>query len=151
MLPASALRAVELDLDSSKPLAVISSRPGQFVQTVQRIAPGRRIALLADRLPGAGDLEVLAGGDPSGFPAILVADPECWQANWILLADLRRRCDLVIDGCSLSDIRALTRVRELPPPFPREQRPLWLLDVDGELHRARLHGGASATPARTPP
>jgi len=142
---------LELELDSPKPLAVISSRPQQFAHTVRRITPGRRIALLADRLPGAGDLEVSAGGAPSGLPAILVADPECWQANWILLADLRRRSDLLIDGCSLSDIRALTRVRELPPPFPRGQRPLWLLDVDGELHRARLHGGASATPAQTPP
>jgi S-DNA-T family DNA segregation ATPase FtsK/SpoIIIE len=151
MSPASVPRAVELDLASPKPLAVISSRPKQFAQTVQRIAPGRRIALLADRLPGAGDLEVSVGDAPSGRPAILVADPECWQANWVLLADLRRRCDLVIDGCSLSDIRALTRVRELPPPFPRGQRPLWLLDADGELHRARLRGGASATPARTRP
>jgi S-DNA-T family DNA segregation ATPase FtsK/SpoIIIE len=148
--PSSVPLAVELDLTSPKPLAVISSRPQQFAHTVQRISPGRRIALLADRVPGAGDLEVSAGGVPSGLPAILVADPECWQANWILLADLRRRCDLVIDGCSLGDIRALTRVRELPPPFPRGQRPLWLLDVDGELHRARLRGGASTTPAQTP-
>ncbi|MDQ1542764.1 MAG: segregation ATPase FtsK/SpoIIIE, family [Actinomycetota bacterium] len=151
MWPAPAPRAVELDLAASKPLAVISSRPQQFARTVQLIAPGRRISLLADRLPGTGDLEVSAGGARGGLPAILVADPECWQANWILLADLRRRCDLLIDGCSLSDIRALTRVRELPPPFPRGERPLWLLDVDHELHRARLRGGASAMPEQTPP
>jgi S-DNA-T family DNA segregation ATPase FtsK/SpoIIIE len=68
----------------------------------------------------------------------------------MLLADLRRRSGLLIDGCSLSDIRALTRVRELPPPFARGQRPLWLLEIDGELRRARLSGGEAARPAPTP-
>jgi DNA segregation ATPase FtsK/SpoIIIE, S-DNA-T family len=138
--PVPVPRAIGIDLASPEPLAVVSTRPEQFAHTIHETAPGTRVTLLADRQPGPGA--------PAEFPGILVADPECWQASWILLAELRRRSGLLIDGCSLSEIRALTRVRELPPPFPRGQRPLWLLDVDGELHRARL---LSATPAQTPP
>jgi S-DNA-T family DNA segregation ATPase FtsK/SpoIIIE len=154
---ASTLESVELQLGSPQPLAVVSSRPEQFAQTIQRIAPGRPVSLLADRLPAAGAPGISASvpdgspdGSPDGIPGILVGDPEGWQANWMLLADLRRRSGLLIDGCSLSDIRALTRVRELPPPFARGQRPLWLLEIDGELRRARLSGGEAARPAPTP-
>ena len=46
--------------------------------------------------------------------------------------------DVLFDGCSPSELRTLARSRELPPPFPPGERPLWLLSGNGTITRARL-------------
>jgi S-DNA-T family DNA segregation ATPase FtsK/SpoIIIE len=117
-------------------LAVVSTRPEQFAEALRGHAPNRRIAILAS--PGFGArpdaLEVSGGGTPT----ILVGDPDVWQAQWSLLATLQRGGEILFDGCSLADLRALIRSRDLPPPFPPGTRPLWLRTPDGELARATL-------------
>ena len=120
-------------------LAAVSTRPEQFAESLRRHAPNRRIVLLAPTGFGVRTdaLEVSRGGTPP----ILVGDPELWQSQWSLLAALQRDGDILFDGCSLADLRALTRSRDLPPPFPPGTRPLWVRTPDGELVRATLTGG----------
>ena len=120
-------------------LAVVSTRPEQFAGTLRQHAPNRRIVSLAPVGLGSRPeaLEVSRGDTPP----ILIADPELWQSQWSLLATLQRSCDILFDGCSLAELRALTRSRELPPPFASGARPLWLRTPDGELRRATLTGG----------
>jgi S-DNA-T family DNA segregation ATPase FtsK/SpoIIIE len=130
------LLATDVDLRTDR-LAAVSSQPERFAETLRRLEPGRRLTLLGDRRPGESELEISRGG----VQEIPIADPEQWQAQWSLLGSARRNCSLLFDGCSLAELRSLTRVRELPPPFPRGERPLWLLSPDGELGRARLTSG----------
>jgi S-DNA-T family DNA segregation ATPase FtsK/SpoIIIE len=65
-----------------------------------------------------------------------VGDPDLWQSQWSLLGALQRAGNVIFDGCSLAEVRALTRSRELPPPFPTGVRPVWVRTSDGELGRA---------------
>jgi S-DNA-T family DNA segregation ATPase FtsK/SpoIIIE len=128
-------RTRRIDLASGSPLAVVSTRPERFASTLRELLPGRPVTVLGARPPIADER------------AILVGDPETWQAQWGVLGTLRGTAELLFDGCSLLDFRTLTRSRELPPPSPRGERPLWLLGADGRLSRARL---ASRT-GRPPP
>jgi len=118
--------------------AVVSSRPEAMVARLRETAPARRVVLLAPAAFGTArdELEVSRGG----APAILVADPDAWQSQWSAYAGLQRSGDILFDGCSLADFRALTRSRELPPPFERGDRPLWLRSPDGGVCRVRLRG-----------
>jgi S-DNA-T family DNA segregation ATPase FtsK/SpoIIIE len=115
---------------------VVSSRPEQFAAALQEKAPERRIVQLAPvgfgERPDAFEVSV---GDA---PAILVGDPDLWQSQWGLFVTLQRGCDVVFDGCSLAEVRALTRSRDLPPPFAGGVRPLWIRTVDGLFARATL-------------
>ena len=131
-------RSTALSVATSR-LAVVSTRPEEFAATLRTHAPNRRIVSLAPVGFGAqpDGLEVSRGDTPP----ILIADPDLWQSQWSLLATLQRGSDVLFDGCSLADLRALTRSRELPPPFRPGVRPLWLRTPDGEFARATLMGG----------
>jgi DNA segregation ATPase FtsK/SpoIIIE, S-DNA-T family len=119
-------------------IAVVSTRPEPCATALRALAAGRSVVVLASAAPGMprDELEVSRGG----APVIIVADPDQWQAEWGVYAELQRRGDILFDGCSPTDFRALTRSRELPPPFPRGQRALWLRARDGTVTRARLTG-----------
>lgn len=129
-------RARLIDLAADR-LAVVSASPQRCAAELRELAPDRRVTVLEagryDAVDGA-TIEVSSGGAPD----ILVADPEVWQSQWSLFAALRRSNDLLFDGCSLPEFRALTRSRELPPPFARGERALWLMSPDGGLARGRL-------------
>jgi S-DNA-T family DNA segregation ATPase FtsK/SpoIIIE len=83
------------------------------------------------------ELEVSRGGTP----AIVVADADTWQGQWSLFSALQRSTVILFDGCSLAEVRALTRSRDLPPPFARGERPLWMRRPDGSVSRATLVTG----------
>jgi S-DNA-T family DNA segregation ATPase FtsK/SpoIIIE len=119
--------------------AVVSTRPEAMASLLRAQAPGRSVQILAPTAFGASrdELEVSRGG----APAILVADPDTWQSQWSAFAAMQRSGDILFDGCSLAEFRALTRSRELPPPFDRGERPLWRRTADGEVGRARLSTG----------
>lgn len=127
-------RTVDLDLVSAPLLAVVTSSPDRFERAMRELAPLRGRTVLGERRAGESQLEVSLGGSPD----ILIADPETWQAHWSLFAGVRRTHLLLFDGCSLAELRSLSRLRELPPPFARAERALWLLPPDGEFSRARL-------------
>ncbi|HEX4442176.1 MAG TPA: FtsK/SpoIIIE domain-containing protein [Galbitalea sp.] len=117
-------------LDPAAAITVVSTRPDQFVAQLREVAPGRSVTVL-----GGSRFDARPDGNNAD---VLVADPDAWQAQWSLLGTLQRTTDLVFDGCSLAEVRAITRSRELPPPFARGERTLWLRSRDGELVRARL-------------
>jgi S-DNA-T family DNA segregation ATPase FtsK/SpoIIIE len=71
-----------------------------------------------------------------------VGDVDAWQAQWSLLGALRPRSDLVFDGCSLADYRAISRRRDLPPPLAPNRGRVWVLRPDGTVHRATLRATA---------
>jgi S-DNA-T family DNA segregation ATPase FtsK/SpoIIIE len=94
-----------------------------------------------------GDLEVaVSGSDYSGEDVasrpILVGDPDDWQSRWGALAALRDRADILFDSCTVSDYRALSRSRELPPLIagrPNSHRALcWHVTRDGTAVRVEL-------------
>lgn len=137
--PSPPAQAITLEL-ATAPLVVVSTRPERFAASLRAMAPTRHVLVLGparfdprDTAAGAHDLNVR----PGGAPDILVADPEAWQGQWSLLGSLQRSSELLFDGCSLAELRTIGRSRELPPPFARGERALWLLR-GGEFVRARL-------------
>jgi S-DNA-T family DNA segregation ATPase FtsK/SpoIIIE len=115
-------------------VSIVSTRAAECAAFIRRLAPERRVTVLdigfGAQFPAEPHVSL---GD---VPDILIADPDAWQSRWSLFASLRRSSQLVFDGCTVADLRALTRSRSLPPPFPRAERPLWLLEPDGTLTRA---------------
>ena len=73
----------------------------------------------------------------------VLGDVDDWQSRWGAIAAFRPVAELVFDGCTPADLRALTRSRELPPPIAREEA--WLLTPDGGFERTVLPGQASAS------
>jgi S-DNA-T family DNA segregation ATPase FtsK/SpoIIIE len=129
------MRSTLLDLTTAA-LTVVSSRPGQFADRLRGREPRRSVTVLGSpRFDAPSDELAISRG---GMPPILVADPDTWQTQWSLFGTLQRETDVLFDGCSLAELRAISRSRELPPPFDRGQRTLWLRPRDGQLVRARL-------------
>jgi S-DNA-T family DNA segregation ATPase FtsK/SpoIIIE len=60
------------------------------------------------------------------------------MGRWGALTAAREVHAILFDGCSTSEFRTLTGMRELPPPVGRGDRALWLLRPDGTVARARL-------------
>jgi S-DNA-T family DNA segregation ATPase FtsK/SpoIIIE len=106
-------------------LAVVASRPRELADHWDQ---GRvRVRTLGE--PDAGEIRV----DPGR--TVLLGDPEAWQADWATLARARRDLPIVIHGCGVADVRAITRAREVPPPLhPGE---VWLVE-HGRVRRAVL-------------
>ena len=99
-----------------------STRPRAYVTTRPR--EGVRL----------GEVDLTAWG---GEPAI-VGDPEEWQSRWGALQSARQIADVVFEGCSLADVRALTRCRELPPPLDALAGVGWRWESNGTFVRVRL-------------
>src|SRR5690606_16211245 len=76
----------------------------------------------------------------SGKRSAIVGDPEQWQSRWGAITALRSTADVVFHGCSITEFRALSRSRELPPPTAQGLEACWLLSDDGTVRRVRLPG-----------
>ncbi len=121
-------------------VAVHPGRPARL------IAVSRNPAAFARQLSSAGHAVVelgAASGDPreisispTAIQPVLVGDPETWQLHFGAFGALRTSAAVLFDGCSVSEFRQLTRLRDLPPPG--EGRSLWLLEIDGTASRATL-------------
>jgi S-DNA-T family DNA segregation ATPase FtsK/SpoIIIE len=121
-----------------RPLVVVTGSPVRS-EGILRSRLGGSAALVslaseATRGTGAARLDV---GDPAA-PTVFVGDPDAWQANWPLLAALRRRADILFDRCSVADFRLISGRRELPPPLAPGRDHVWLLTPDGQVGRAAL-------------
>lgn len=106
------------------PLAIVSPRASALVARL----PGRVVAL-AD----APDVVAVARTG-----ATLIGDVDEWQSRWGAIASLRGIADVVLEGCSTADYRAITRSRELPPPLDGRLGCCWCLEPDGSVSRSRL-------------
>jgi S-DNA-T family DNA segregation ATPase FtsK/SpoIIIE len=142
-------------LDTSTPLAVVSNRPADFIARLRQAvpafaepgaivdvgsvpisgAPGALGAAGAPGAPGTGTAGLTVSGRRPA-PAI-VGDVDAWQAQWGALAAARSTHAVIVDACSASEFRAVTRVRTLPPVLDaaRADR-FWLLDARGGVTRA---------------
>jgi S-DNA-T family DNA segregation ATPase FtsK/SpoIIIE len=98
-----------------------------------------RVAALSAAAMAAGLTVVdLALADPSFLSptTAVIGDIDEWQSRWGAIAALRPVAEVLLEGCSAADFRALTRQRELPPPLSPGL--CWRLDPDGGASRARL-------------
>ena len=125
--PVASRAAIEWDiLPPDRPLAIATTRAAS-------VAAG----LTAGGVTVLG-LEAVHSGAALGPGAAVVADVDEWQSRWGALAALRPSTEILLEGCSPAELRALTRSRELPPPLPSLAGSCWRLRADGSLGRARL-------------
>ncbi|WP_166806230.1 FtsK/SpoIIIE domain-containing protein [Cryobacterium cheniae] len=133
---------------------VVSGSPSRTARVLESVAGARVVDLAA--VP-ATVLAEAARADPplrlseAQAGTAFVGDVDAWQAQWSLLAALRPRADLVFDGCSLADFRAISRRRDLPPPLAPHRSRVWLLSPDGTVRRATLRPPVAQPPVAQPP
>ena len=105
--------------------AVVTSDPRRVEAHIQRLWPGRPAVRLVD---AAGPPPVEASDVAHDMPStVTIGTVAEWQTRWGSIAALRATMPIVFDGVTASEIRALTGLRELPPPFARGSRPVWML------------------------
>ena len=117
------------------PLAIVSTRPDELVTALSRLGATPAIVTV-----GAETLAV-----SNGESGILMGDPDEWQSLWGAVARVRRHRALIVHGCSMSEFRALTRQRVLPPPLAARGGQFWLLHPGGEAVRAAIAPRAFAS------
>ena len=136
-LPAAVLPELpRVRLEPGVTLAVVAGRPRELLGAIRAAAGGipapRVIRVGEERTPDDGELRVSHGG-----PTVLLGDPDAWQAEWALLAAVRREFSLVFAGCTAAEVRAIARLRESPPPLGDRPGECWLVD-GGVVRRAIL-------------
>ena len=137
-------------LDANAPLAVVSNRPAQFIQRLRRAVPAfaepGAIVEIGAAAPGitvAGPTS--ANASSANAVQAIVGDVDAWQSQWGALAAARSTHSVVVDACSASEFRAVTRIRALPPVLDdRRSDTFWLLDTRATVTRATLRTNDSA-------
>jgi len=133
--PLPAARLVELPAlrpGSDRPLAIVCPRPAHLA--MQLSGTGARVVVLGDApAPDEGELRI-SRGEPA---TVLLGDPDAWQAEWALLGFARRELPIVVIGCSPSELRAIARVRDAPPPLGARRGECWWIE-EGTVRRAVL-------------
>ncbi|PWC07307.1 FtsK/SpoIIIE domain-containing protein [Mycetocola zhujimingii] len=116
---------------------LVCRSPQQRVESIlndpsHRRAPVRVVAVGSATRITAGDLGLDAPGT-----LVLVGDSDDWQTQWALFAALRQDAELILDGCTVAEYRALTKRRELPPllVWPGHA---WHLPPGGQTRRVSL-------------
>jgi len=133
--PLPAARLVELPTLSpgpDRPLAIVCPRPAHLATRLS--GTGARVVVLGDApAPDEDELRV-SRGQPA---TVLIGDPDAWQAEWALLGFARRALPIVVIGCSPSELRAIARVRDAPPPLGARRGECWWVE-GGAARRAVL-------------
>ncbi|MBC7591087.1 MAG: cell division protein [Salinibacterium sp.] len=114
--------------DRTRPWAIVTSRVASL--GARLATAGFEVQLLDELGAVPAEAQVSAG-------AVLLGDIEQWQSRWGLLPTLRTRAEIMFDGCSIADYRALTRSRQLPPPLTGLPATVWLERDTGAV-RAQL-------------
>lgn len=140
-----------------KRIQVVLSHPAARESFVawDALTPGLPIAIATTRaasvaasLSAAGMTvvapEAVAGGAAPAAGIAIVGDIDEWQSRWGALAALRPTSEILFEGCSPADFRALTRSRELPPPLPARPGSAWRLRPDGSVGRVLLPAPGAA-------
>ncbi len=120
------------DIRKDRPLALVSGHPSATIERLD--AHGFAVVPLSSVDTDPRDLVV---SDGRGQVA-LVGDAEQWQSRWGALASLRPLTDILFHRCTVLDVRALTRSRELPPVLNDDPALCWRWRDDGGFDRVRL-------------
>jgi S-DNA-T family DNA segregation ATPase FtsK/SpoIIIE len=120
------------EFDPERPLAVATTRSAPL--TARLTQAGLTVVELANSTTDPRELAISSGRRRMA----LVGDVDEWQSRWGVLAALRPVAEVLLDGCSIADVRTLTRSRELPPPLDGDPSLCWRVDEHGEISRARL-------------
>ncbi len=112
-----------------RPLAIVTVRPAQLARAL--VEHG----LAYHELDPAASSDAITVGRATGA---VVGHPEAWRSAWSAFAAVRGTHDVLFDGCTASDLRAITGERRLPPPLEDPARTGWLLSTDGRLRRATV-------------
>ncbi len=115
--------------------AIVAGRPRELLHVLSPTAGGLHIVTVGD--PPVSDIEERVPPRTSrGEPRVLLGDPEAWQADWALLASVRRELPLVFYGCTPGEVRVMARTRDTPPPLGDRVGECWL--VDGGIARRAI-------------
>lgn len=98
-----------------------------------------RAAVAELRAAGWAAAEPIAAAVPSGD--VVVGDPDGWQRHWPTFTALAAERPVLFMGCSVGEVRTLSRTRDLPPPLADPASTAWLLSPDGTFGRVRLSAG----------
>lgn len=115
-------------LEAQRELAVVAARPRELLDLWTR----DRVRVRVLGAPGDGEID---GLDVDPGSTVVIGDPDAWQADWSELARARRELPMLVVDCSVADLRALTRSREVPPPLAPGEG--WLVE-SGRVRRAVL-------------
>lgn len=116
------------------PLAIVTTRGAALTS---RLLSARYTVMQLGSLPSE-PRESLA--QSSSTPVAIVGDVDEWQSRWGALAAVRSVATPLFDACSITDYRAITRSRELPPPLPHDPMIGWWWTESGEARRMRVPG-----------
>ena len=78
---------------------------------------------------------------------MLTGEPDDWQRQWRVLAEIRADHDLVVDASCAAELRLLTGVRSLPPYCEPGRSRAWLTSAGADPVRIVLPG-ADIRPVR---
>lgn len=135
---------------SSKPLwLVVSASPARRADALRAAAgAGSQSAVAVATLaePSSGRITVEQVRRHTGSTVVIVGDSEQWQAHWSLLTALRQDAVVIVDGCSVAEFRALTRIRDRPPLLARRTDRAWAVEPGGSVKRVSLGPPARADP-----
>jgi S-DNA-T family DNA segregation ATPase FtsK/SpoIIIE len=120
---------------SGMPTAIVAGRPRELLRALGATGGGVRIVTIGAQ--PAPDPDELALRVSNGEPLVLIGDPDAWQAEWPLLASVRRELPLVFSGCTAPEVRAVARIRDTLPPLGERPGECWLVD-GGVARRAIL-------------
>jgi S-DNA-T family DNA segregation ATPase FtsK/SpoIIIE len=136
-LPAAALTELpRVRLQPGIPTAIVAGRPRELLHSLSATAGGIRIVAVGEQ-PSSDAEELAQLRVSSAEPRVLLGDPDAWQADWALLASVRRELPLVFYGCTPSEVRVIARIRDSPPPLGDRAGECWLVD-GGIVRRAIL-------------
>lgn len=103
---------------------VVTHRPAALARALRAADPARETREL-----GTGLVAVPDPATPTAPPVSWVGDPDQWQQHWQLFSRLHRDGEVLVEGCTLAELRGLLRARVLPPPLRPGAR-AWLLRAD---------------------
>ncbi|WP_166981322.1 FtsK/SpoIIIE domain-containing protein [Paramicrobacterium fandaimingii] len=129
--PHDGLNAALLEVAATETVLVCTARPQQTAARLRQRHPDATVTMLAVGTSAARH-------DESARQVILVGDADAWQTNWSLLATLRATSTLVVESCSPSEYRAITRSRARPPYLHVQPGRAWRIANDGVITRCQL-------------
>lgn len=125
------------------PISLAVPAPG-ITGLVARRAAGRAAAaawaLAGARVLSVGEAAAVAEADTlvREGPVVIVGDPDEWQRQWRLLAQVRDDHALVVDADCAAEFRLVAADRSTPPYCAPGRRRAWLIRRGGAPERVRL-------------